>query len=75
MINPITAVKKWLVGKMLKKVIKRGVQLFIAWATGLGLVKYGIDLNPEALTASVYLGLEGLRNFLKVKYPKVFGWL
>lgn len=69
--------KKFLITVMLKKVIKKAVQAAIAWVAALGLQKYGVDiqLNEIQLTGTVFLILEGLRNFLKVKFPKVFGWL
>jgi hypothetical protein len=64
-------VVEWLFGKAIKKAIIKGVTLLVAWLMGLGLSKYGIDLNPEGLTAAIYMVLEVVRNWVKIKYPKI----
>lgn len=68
-------VVEWLWQKAAKKLIVRGVTLLVAWITGLGLQQYGIDINAEAITAAIYLGLETLRNYIKVKFPKIGEYL
>ena len=62
---------KWLFGKSIKKAIARVVTLAVAWAMGLGLSQYGVDINQEALTAAVYMVLEVVRNYIKIKFPYV----
>ena len=64
-------VGEWLFGTAIKKAIAKGVTLLVAWLMGLGLSSYGIDLNAEALTAAIYMGLEVVRNYVKIKYPSV----
>ena len=68
-------VVEWLFGKAAKKAIAKGVTLAVAWLMGLGLSSYGIDLNPEALTAAIYMGLEMVRNYVKIKFPKIGAFL
>lgn len=62
---------------LIEKLIKKGLQIALAWFASLGLAKYGLtlDIDPAKVTVIVFLGLEALRNFLKIKLPKVFGWL
>ena len=64
-------VGKWLFGKSIRKAIARGITLLVAWVMGLGLSAYGIDINQEAFTAGVYMVLEVVRNWVKIKYPKI----
>jgi len=68
-------VKKWLWGKAFKKSIAKGVTLAVSWITSLGLSQYGIDVNQEAMTGAIYLGLDNLRSYIKLKYPKIGVWL
>lgn len=65
--------KDWLLKVALTKAIKRAVQLAVSWLAGLGLSKYGLDLQAETLTLAIYSGLEVLRNWLKHKTG--WGWL
>lgn len=64
-------VVEWVFGKAIKKAVAKGVTLAVAWVIGLGLGKYGIDINPEGLTAGIYMVLEIVRNWIKIKYPKI----
>jgi len=64
-------VVEWLFGKAVKKAIAKGITLGVAWVMGLGLSQYGIDINQEAFTAGVYMLLEVVRNWVKIKYPKI----
>lgn len=66
---------EWLFGKAIKKAIAKGVTLVVAWVMGLGLSQYGVDVNSEALTAAIYMGLEVLRNYIKIKFPKIGAYL
>lgn len=68
-------VVEWLFGKAIKKAIAKGVTLVVAWVMGLGLSSYGIDINSEALTAAIYMGLEVVRNYIKIKFPKIGEYL
>lgn len=68
-------VVEWIFGKAIKKAIAKGVTLMVAWLMGLGLKQYGIEINPEAITAAIYMGLEVLRNFIKIKYPAIGKYL
>lgn len=68
-------VVEWLFGKAIKKAIAKGVTLVVAWVMGLGLSSYGIDVNSEALTAAIYMGLEVVRNYIKIKFPRVGAYL
>lgn len=67
--NPIEEVKNWLWAVALKKAIGRGIQLVIAWVVALGLNNYGVIIEPEKLTVALMMGLEMLRNWLKIKFP------
>lgn len=64
-------VVEWVFGKAAKKAIAKGVTLVVAWVLGLGLNQYGIDINQEGLTAAIYMGLEVVRNWVKLKYPSI----
>ena len=68
-------VVEWLFGKSLKKAIAKGVTLLVSYVMGLGLQQYGIDINQEAFTAAVYMALEMVRNFIKIKYPRIGAYL
>jgi len=68
-------VVEWLWGKAFKKTIARGVTLLVSWIIGLNLSQYGLDINPELLTAAVYLGLDNVRSFIKLKFPSIGKWL
>ena len=59
--------KKWLIGVFLKKAIKRGVLIAVAWASAQKLNEFGVTVEPEALTVGVWTALEGIRQFVKVK--------
>jgi NADH/NAD ratio-sensing transcriptional regulator Rex len=71
-------VKEWLFTIAVKKAIVRVAQLIISFfaAKGITFIYNGAPVNVDTLTA-ILMGLfEILRNFLKVKFPKVFGsWL
>lgn len=70
-------VKKWLLSIALKKMVKRGVQLGLAYLASESVSKYGIDIkgNEQEVIGAVYIGLEGIRNYLKTSWPDKFGWL
>jgi len=62
------SVKQWLFSIFFKKVIKRGIQILIAWVAGSKLIEMGVTLDEQALQAGIWTALEGLRQWFKVKY-------
>ncbi len=52
--------------------MKAGVAWFLA--TNIDET-FGITINVEAMTLGILGLMEIARNFLKVKFPKIFGWL
>jgi hypothetical protein len=65
---------KVLWSKVFQKVIGRGVQAAIALIVAKAAA-LGIELSPAELMIPAMAGLEGLRNYLKRRFPKVFAWL
>ena len=59
--------QKWLFSIFVKKALKRGVQVLVAYMMSLQLAKYGVSIEQEALTASIWAGIEALRQYVKVK--------
>jgi hypothetical protein len=47
----------------------------VAWLGAIELEKFGVTINPEVLTLALVGVLEVLRNLIKTKWPKYFGWL
>ena len=80
--NIIDTAKGWLFSIALKKGVVSAAKLLVAWAIAHG-IKFAvvvngvsIDLQNEAvMIVAINSGLTILRNFLKVKYPKIFGWM
>jgi len=68
-------IKTWFFKIALAKAIKRMVQLVVSWIISLGLSKYGISVDPDKLTVAIYGLLDILRNWLKIKFPKLGVWL
>jgi len=78
----IETIKTWLWTIALKKGVVSAANLIVSWAIAHGIklavTVHGIaiDLSSEAvMILAINSGLTVLRNFLKTKYPKVFGWL
>jgi hypothetical protein len=70
-------IKKWLITVAIKKAVVRIAQLIISYFTakGITIVYNGAPLDVNTLT-TILMGLfEIIRNFLKTKFPKYFGWL
>lgn len=67
-------IKKYLIGKGLKKAGKQLGQLAASALAGYGLAQYGVDVSPEQATAAIFTIAEFFRNFLKTKWPEKFGW-
>ena len=71
----------WLLSIALRKGLVRAAQAVAAvLAAQVGhpqLAKLGISVavDPNAMAAALVLGSEVVRSWLKMKYPKVFGWL
>lgn len=59
--------EKWLARIAITKVLKRLIQLGIAYLAGQNLDHVGITINPDVATGAAYGALELLRNWLKVK--------
>ena len=77
----IDNVKQWVFGIALKKAVKRGVQVLVAFAVAKGigpiLANFGVQVDfsklEVELTTAAFAGIEMLRNWLKVKFN--IGWL
>jgi len=75
-------IKKWLFGIALKKGIVSAAKLIVSWAVAQG-VKLSFSIggvlidttNEAVMVVAINSLLTVLRNFLKTKYPKTFGWL
>ncbi len=75
-------VKEWIFTVALKKAIIRLAQLIVSWAVANKIVFkaviFGIPIdlsNVEVMTGALMMLSEILRNWLKIKFPKYFGWL
>jgi len=70
-------IKKWLFTIALKKAIVRIAQLIISYLTakGITIVYNGAPIDVNTLTTILLGVIEIIRNFLKTKFPKYFGWL
>jgi len=78
----VDTVKNWLWGIALKKGVISAAKLLVAYAISHGVklmvVVHGITIdttNEAAMVIAINSGLTILRNFLKTKYPKIFGWM
>ena len=65
--------RQWLFSVFLKKVVKRGIQIVLAFAVANNVQDIGVTLDANLITASVWTGLEALRQWLKVKTE--WSWL
>lgn len=75
-------VKEWLWQVALKKGVISAAKLIVSFAISHGIklvvaIKgINIDLGNEAvMIIAINSGLTILRNYLKVKFPKIFGWM
>ena len=75
-------VKGWLFSIAIKKGVVSAAKLLVSYAISHGIklvvVVHGvnIDLQSEAaMIIAINSVLTMFRNYLKVKYPKPFGWL
>lgn len=57
--------------KMLRQAVHGGAALL----AGHIARKYGVDLPPGVIETGAFAVLEGARNLLKRKLPRVFAWL
>lgn len=64
-------IQKWLFSVFVKKALKRGIQILVAWAASEQVRTIGVDVDPVAMTAAIWTGLEALRQQIKVNNP---GW-
>ena len=65
--------RKWILGVFLKKAIKRGILMVVAWVSAQKIAEFGVTVDQTALTAGVWTGLEAVRQWLKVKTD--WSWL
>jgi hypothetical protein len=70
-----TAVGEWIWQKGVVKGVSIVVRIVVAWLGAVGLQKWGIEINQDVLILSIVGVLEVLRNLMKTKWPKYFGWL
>lgn len=78
----VDGIKEWLWSIAIKKGVVSAAKLIVAFAISHGIKLavtvqgITIDLQNEAIMiVAINSGLTVLRNFLKTKYPKVFGWM
>jgi hypothetical protein len=70
-----TAVGEWIWQKGVVKGVSIVVRIVVAWLGAIGLEKFGITINQDVLILALVGLLEIVRNLLKTKWPKYFGWL
>ena len=70
-----SAVGEWIWQKGVVKGVSIVVRIVVAWLGAVGLEKFGVTINQEVLVLALVGVLEVLRNLIKTKYPKIFGWL
>lgn len=72
----MSAIGEWIWQKAIVKGVSIAVRAGVAWFMATTIDdKFGISINPEALTLGILGLMEVGRNFLKMKFPKIFGWL
>lgn len=76
------AAKRWILAKGIQKGAVSLAKLVVSYAAAHGIKFVGsigginIDLNDViVMTAAINSALATVRNMLKTKYPKQFGWL
>ena len=69
----MSSLTDWSVRIAVTKIIKRAIQLAVAWTVGHNLDRFGIKIDPVTLSGSVYLGAEFIRGLLKRKFG--LNWL
>lgn len=62
-------------GIAVRKVAVTAVSLSVAWAMAHVSGHWGITVDPQALTAALFTGLEYARQLIAVKYPDLAPWL
>ena len=63
----------WIARIAVLKVIKRVIQLIVAWIVAQNLGRFGVTIDPNQLTVAIFAGLELLRNWFKVRWK--INWL
>ena len=63
---------KWIWQIAVSKLIKRFVQIVVAWVIGHNLERFGVTLDPLQLSASIWAALEFLRGWLKSRWGLKF---
>lgn len=57
--------QKWAFDIFVKKTVKRGVLILVAWLTSEQVRAIGVQVDEAALTAAIWTGLEALRQLVK----------
>jgi len=78
----LAPVKKWLIGKALKKGVVSLAKLIVSYALAHGITVsadingFSVNTSSEAaMVAVINSALAVLKNWLKIKWPEKFGWL
>lgn len=78
----IDSAKEWLFGTAIKKGVVSAAKLVVSYAVAHGIkLSFAIggvviDTTSEAaMVLAINSGLAVLRNWLKFKWPKTFGWM
>ena len=58
----------WSVKLFITKLLKRFVQISIAWAVGHNLDRFGVSIDPVQSSAALWALLETLRSLAKQKF-------
>lgn len=61
------------IGLMVSKAVSVGVRFLISFVGADTLSKYGVTVDPTVLAGGILVALEGLRNFIKIKYADKLG--
>ncbi len=65
--------KKWLFDVFLKKALKRGIQIVVAFLASSKFQEMGVSVDETTMAAGIWTLLEASRQWLKVKTS--WSWL
>ena len=71
----MSTVGTWLWNIAVLKGVKAGIKVLVSFLAAKGLNDAGIQIDVEKLTLAIVALLEVVRNYLKTKQPKIFGWM
>ena len=69
------SITKFLLRKVLWKGFRRVIQVLVSAAASERIQSFGVNVDTVQSTAVLTGLLEAGLNTVKVKYPKLFGWL